>query len=150
MWFLEHGYGKDQCTDQAFEDEALELYGCTTPFGLHKDKICDISESALKVNHMFRKWYNHQIQAESGCKKPCSYVTLRASTVWEREKIYKTQVQVVIYFKENIKVTKAYHVYSGLSLIAEIGGYVGLFLGVSINQVTNLFDVLFNAFRKQY
>ena len=59
-------------------------------------------------------------------------------------------MQVVIYFKENIKVTKAYHVYSGLSLIAEIGGYVGLFLGVSINQVTNLFDVLFNAFRKQY
>ena len=44
-------------------------------------------------------------------------------------------------FKENIKVTKAYHIYSGLSLVAEIGGYVGLFLGVSINQITYLFDV---------
>ena len=126
------------------------MYGCTTPFGPNKNEICDISENALKVNHMLRKWYNNQIQAESGCKKPCSYVTLRANTVWEREKRYKTQVKVVIYFKENIKVTKAYHVYSGLSLIAEIGGYVGLFLGVSINQVTNLFDVLFNALRKQY
>ena len=147
---LEHGYGKDQCTDKTFEKEALELYGCTTPFGPNKDEICDISENALKVNYMLRKWYNNQIQAESGCKKPCSYVTLRASTVWEREKKYNTIVKVLIYFKENIKVTKAYHVYSGLSLIAEIGGYVGLFLGVSFNQITNLFDVLFNAFKKHY
>ena len=99
---------------------------------------------------MHKKWYSSKIQANSGCNKPCSYVTLRANTVWERENWYKTISKLLSYFKENVKITKAYHIYSGLSLIAEIGGYVGLFLGVSINQMANLFDVLFNAFRKQY
>ena len=37
---LEHGYRKDQCTDKTFEKEALELYGCTTPFGPNKNEIC--------------------------------------------------------------------------------------------------------------
>ena len=70
-----------------------------------------------------------QIQAKSGCNKPCSYITLGTNTAWEREKRYKTKVKLLIFFKENIKVTKAYHIYSGLSLVAEIRGYVGLFLG---------------------
>ena len=36
---------------------------------------------------------------------------------------------------ENVKVFKAYYTYDGLSLIAEIGGYVGLFLGWSVQQL---------------
>ena len=89
-----------------------------------------------------------KIQANSGCNKTCSYVTLRANTVRERENWYKTISNVLIYFKENVKITKAYHVYGRLSLIAEIGGYVGLFLGVSINQITNLFDIIFQQINK--
>ena len=50
--------------------------------------------------------------------------------------------QVEITFKENIKVTSSYYLYSGLSLIAEVGGYVGLFLGVSINQIANFFELI--------
>ena len=109
------------------------MYGCTTPFGLHKDMICDNFENASKVNNMRKRWYpdypSSQIQAKSGCNKPCSYITLGTNTAWEREKRYKTKVKLLIFFKENIKVTKAYHIYSGLSLVAEIRGYVGLFLG---------------------
>ena len=47
-----------------------------------------------------------------------------------------------IKLKENIEVKEAYYLYSGLSLIAEIGGYVGLFLGVSINQVSELINTV--------
>ena len=124
------------------------MYGCTTPFGLRKDKICDNFENASQVNDMHKIWYSNQIDTKSGCNKPCSYVTLRANRVWERENWYKTISKLLIYFKENVKITKAYHVYSGLSLIAEIGGYVGLFLGVSINQITKLFDIIFQQINK--
>ena len=51
-----------------------------------------------------------------------------------------------IKFKENIKVIEAYHLYSALSMIAEVGGYVGLFLGISVNQVSALFNVLLDKF----
>ena len=49
---------------------------------------------------------------------------------------------VMMMFKENIKVIEAHHLYSTLSMIAEIGGYVGLFLGVSVNQVSTLMNDL--------
>ena len=47
-----------------------------------------------------------------------------------------------INFEEVIKVTRDYYTYTEISLIAEIGGYVGLFLGVSVNQVTYLMDFI--------
>ena len=54
----------------------------------------------------------------------------------------KTSSRVWLRFEEIVKVTEGYHVYSGLSLFAEIGGYVGLLLGVSLNQVTKIVDSL--------
>ena len=47
-----------------------------------------------------------------------------------------------INFKSSIKVTQSHYLYSGLSMVAEIGGYVGLFLGVSINQISDIFKYL--------
>ena len=54
----------------------------------------------------------------------------------------KSYSSVLIYFEENIKVTRDYYIYTKINLIAEIGGYVGLFLGVSVNQLTNLIDFI--------
>ena len=59
------------------------------------------------------------------------------STIWIKNKDEQDS-QVKFYFYNRVKVVKSYYAYSGLSLIAEIGGYIGLFLGVSINQITNL------------
>lgn len=146
---LDYGYGRDQCTDEAFEKETLELHGCTAPFGPHKDKICDDEKNATKVNDLYKKWYSKSIQVTSGCNKPCSYVTLRTNIIFDREKYHNTIARVQIYFKENITVTKAYHIYSGLTLIAEIGGYVGLFLGISMNQIGKLLDI-FNHYIQKY
>ena len=47
-----------------------------------------------------------------------------------------------INLKSNIKVTQAHYLYSGLSMVAEIGGYVGLFLGVSFNKLAILTNTL--------
>ena len=55
----------------------------------------------------------------------------------------KTSAKLEISTKENLKVTEAYLLYSFLSLIAEVGSYVGLFLGVSINQINYVFVNLF-------
>ena len=54
----------------------------------------------------------------------------------------KTSTIVTIKFKENIKVIEAYQLYSLLSMIAEIGGYVGMFLGISLLQIRFVLDKL--------
>ena len=68
-------------------------------------------------------------------------ITLSESTETAYNYFERTTL-VKFHFSEIVKVTKSYYTYSPLSLIAEIGGYVGLFLGVSVNMVTNLLEFL--------
>ena len=52
-------------------------------------------------------------------------------------------------FPESIKVQAAFYVYKELSLIAEVGGYVGLFLGWSVYQITDLLDMSFESLKRK-
>ena len=76
------------------------------------------------------------------CKNPCTFLISRAITTQDASNTIDFGL-LILNFKRNIKVTEAQYLYSELSLIAEVGGYVGLFLGVSVNQVTILVDKLF-------
>ena len=60
----------------------------------------------------------------------------RFQSYYKKKKAAKMEIST----RENIKVTEAHWLYTGLSMIAEIGGYVGLFLGVSIIQINHVFD----------
>ena len=44
-----------------------------------------------------------------------------------------------------IKVTEAYYSYTELELIAEFGGYVGLFLGISVFDINQIFSKTFDS-----
>ena len=79
----------------------------------------------------------------SKCEKPCSFFSIM--TIMTKDKtLYFSKMAhgsaIVINFQENVEVVSSYYLYSGLSLIAVVGGYVGLFLGVSINQIADLFE----------
>ena len=139
-----HEYNKDLCTHEAFEKKALALYGCTAPFGPNKDNICTDEKNASKVLGLYRDVFEKHI---GNCDNPCSFITTRAIKTGDKAQILyrgKRIAYLAINFNENIKVTTGHQLYSTLSLIAEIGGYVGLFLGVSVKQITDLMDMLFN------
>ena len=55
---------------------------------------------------------------------------------------YDKDTQLVLQFESKIESTTAYYQYPMLSLIAEIGGYVGLFLGFSVYQIAEVFDFI--------
>ena len=129
-------FDKDFCTQDAFEKKALEKYGCTSPFGPNKDKICTDQNTGSKVMEFYRQIFRN---LSNNCLSPCSFVSTKGIKIMEQKKNYG---YVWMVFKENIKVIEAHHLYSTLSLIAEIGGYVGLFLGVSVNQVSTLMNDL--------
>ena len=52
------------------------------------------------------------------------------------------EVQLNFKFEKYIRVTKARLAYTGLELVAEFGGYVGLFLGISVFNLSQLFDTI--------
>ena len=52
----------------------------------------------------------------------------------------ENMAHLTIRINEFHKKATAYYSYTTLSLIAEVGGYVGLFLGYAIIQVSEVFD----------
>lgn len=145
----EKQYRKDLCVDKIIQRESLENIGCTTPFGTDKSQICtNVSKArkALKIyDEGINMWkWNGSDLLTTECKIPCSIITFTNQDIQSQDvsMISTKQTRVEINFEELIKVTTDYQTYTALSLIAEIGGYVGLFLGVSVNQVIDLMDVL--------
>ena len=129
-------YDKDLCTDAELESKSLETFGCTTPFGANKDKICQDQVIGSKALKLYKDTFMNK--RATNCNSPCSFVSTKAMKTRE---IYGDGF-VKMFLKENIQVIEAYHLYSGLSFIAEVGGYVGLFLGVSVNQISTMVNAV--------
>ena len=64
--------------------------------------------------------------------------------VFKRYERSKGYTRLVLNLNENVLVSEEVFLYSGLSLIAEVGSYIGLFLGVSVNQVSTLLEALYD------
>jgi hypothetical protein len=118
----------------------MDTYGCTTPFGPNKTHICTNETVALKALKLYKEAFDDH---KNLCDSPCSYIMVGATKTKNIIQGYvngRKNAYMIISPRENIKVTTGHELYSFLSLIAEIGGYVGLFLGVSINQATVMID----------
>ena len=50
---------------------------------------------------------------------------------------------LIIKFNKIISVTESYYSYTELELLAEFGGYVGLFLGLSVFDLSRLLEQIF-------
>ena len=134
----EKDYQKDLCTTKMIEKELIDKVGCTTPFGHDKSQICRQEDDARKAFEIFA----NEIFLESNCSNPCSLFSLAISNEEKQSSTNATYANLRIVFPKTIKVYDRSYTYSSLSLLAEIGGYVGLFLGISINQVINLLEYL--------
>ena len=139
----EKEYQKDLCTTKAMEKQMLEIVGCTTPSQPDKSQICkqeDEGKRAMKINSK-----NINEKTKNGCSNPCSIFSLTTTNIkkYDREELKKNNISwLTLYFPKTVKVYERSYDYSQLSFIAEVGGYVGLFLGISINQVIDLLDYL--------
>ena len=81
------------------------------------------------------------------CPKPCKYLMIdfgRSST----SEIEWLSSELIIRFRKYIKVSKVSYTYQGLELFAEVGGYLGLFLGISISQLPGLIATFVQRFKK--
>ena len=139
-------YQIDACYHGEAEKQSLAELGCTTPFGPNKTKVCSNQTIGRKafwtyffiMDTIYGKNYE-------GCSYPCSYsiVSTKHEHTYETTSISPgTTSGLILNFEQVIQVTKSHYTYSELSLIAEIGGYVGLFLGISVNQMPYLLNVL--------
>ena len=144
----ENAYKKDLCTAKMIEKELINNVGCTTPYEPDKSQICKQKDNAVQAIELAksmidfpvsRHWRNEKTNT---CVNPCSIFSFTTTNIEKHVDLLSKGTGVYIHFPKNIKVFERSYAYSKLSLLAEIGGYVGLFLGISINQVINLLDYL--------
>ena len=125
---------------------SIRELGCTSPFTQFKDKICHNQTIGLKAQDLL---WEYNSSENKTCKFPCKNMVIRYSKEGERHEIPeevdgKKVAILILKFEDSVKKIQGYYLYSVLSLIAEIGGYVGLFLGVSFYQITEIFDHFIN------
>ena len=140
----DHEYQKDQCYDSSVFEESMKLVNCTVPNLENQSYICTDQESA-EVARMIDQSYSNGLK-ESKCLNPCTYIKA-STTLMSESKVDRNAITIV--FPESVEVLSAYYAYDQLSLIAEVGGYVGLFLGWSVYQLNFIFDISTDSFKKK-
>ena len=124
----------------------MERIGCTTPFGLELDNICTEQNKMLEANGLFLDvLLGWNMQAAKECPYPCQFLMNRITTTDYKEED-NTDNTIYLVFDKHIKVTTSTYGYTELELLAELGGYVGLFLGLSVFDLRLVFNKIFNIF----
>ncbi len=133
---------RDACIKDQLHKEMMMKFNCTTPFEENKNLICrdgQIAKQALELYKEYQFSYNGSL-----CLKPCNHLRPRILLVDLKDTSANPKLGHLAYsifeFESDVKKIKAYWVYSFLSLVAEFGGYVGLFLGFSVYQISEVFE----------
>ena len=138
----------DDCFYDFLKIELTQNVGCTTPSLPDKSNICKTVANAK----LAKEWEDQIMFRNSSltevCPKSCLevYTTIGNKHVVDNsdeDSEYYEKGNLTLFFHQFVKVSKAYWEYDGIELMAEIGGYVGLFLGVSVNQIRHLIGKVF-------
>ena len=125
----------------------MSEFNCTSPWGTNKDHICTNETIGFLAHNMYLDYFYHQnaTRAKIFCPKSCHLMELRSGN--ERRQLQRTingKRSGTITFKLNeiFTVSNDQYTYLWLNFIAEVGGYVGLFLGYSVYHITDALDII--------
>ena len=123
----------------------MEKIGCTTPFGLDLDNICTDQNKSLEATSLF--WQiSANVKEVKECQYPCNFLMNWVTTTGYKNKTSNGYDGIRLGFDKYIKVTTSTYGYTKLELLAELGGYVGLFLGLSVFDLRLVFNKILNIF----
>ena len=115
----------------------MKVVGCTVPFFQNKEHVCTDVEKAREALGIYKRIIPKR--NFKNCLQPCNY--LKAYLIQSQYNHNAPSESKKVFFKfggDGIQVTSAFEAYGELSLFADIGGYVGMFLGLSFSQLTEL------------
>ena len=128
----------------------MKILGCTTPFGQKFDHICKDRSKTHPAFWLFENITSgRKFSMGDYCKNPCESMRIRFLSGTVRGDAFRWNY-IVLNFDKYIKVTKARYAYTELELFAEFGGYVGLFLGVSIYQISEGIPVFMDVVSSKF
>ena len=107
--------------------ESIKLYGCIPP---------SLGNYGLTTCKDASKYSMREVSNLIDCPKSCAKYTMRVRSEYifnlnfGQEAVENPTIKII--FNEIITVSNEDYSYIWLNLVAEVGGYVGLFLGLSM------------------
>ena len=119
----------------------LENHECVFP---HLKNNPNENQCVVKISHR-KTFLNVSIKYFNDfCPMPCEKMKVNFAGYDSIDHNgVANEAYVKFYIKDQIQVKKSHLSYSKVSLLAEVGGYVGLLLGVSLMDIASLFDKVF-------
>ena len=119
----------------------IENHGCVFPYLTNNPNE---NQCILEISHrvtyqsVYIKYFN------DFCPMPCEKMKVNfAGHDAIGHNGNENEAYMKFYIKDQIQVKKSHLSYSEVSLLAEVGGYVGLLLGVSLMDIASVFDKVF-------
>ena len=142
---------------QIIAAENEKMYGCFVPWQpqSHENhtgdeiEICTSSEKGILATQKYIHFYGAKL---SHNMTPCAtFETFPGLPDIDDTENKQDEAYIRLYLKTKIKIKSIIIHYDSATLTAEIGGYVGMFLGVSFIDLVLLFNViLLNMIRKLF
>ena len=123
------------------DKQFLKKFGCVCPIRTNSyfaESHCLLNASFLKPYLKFE--YN---SLDEICPLDCSSMTILFS-ISDQTNGNDNEAYAKIYFKNHIKVSKSFIGYTEISLMAELGGYIGLLLGISLMDISSIANYIIN------
>ena len=130
----------DLCITNGMDESANNLVGCTSPFGNDPEHICTNESEGKAVHELIRSIESLKYE-QLKCAHPCSYFLFNFLFT-NNFKYDDTGGALHFTFDDRIKVMRSKYDFNELSLVAEVGGYVGLFLGANFLQISDFVTTL--------
>ena len=134
-------YRQDDCKIQLAHEKSLLLLNCSFQIDL-----CEEIDELIKSLEIYENITNSD---NSTCPKQCTDLIQDINLqpiIWNPEQNYS---MCSINFPKHVKVITIREDYGSLELFAEIGGYVGLFMGVSIVQIKSILKSIIGKFSQK-
>ena len=146
-------FGYDACYQDNFDDRFYQEFGCLHPL-IKKDltkPVCNIGELSLVEKLRFSALHEElfEYRGQDDCISPCSNIPLNFG-VPDKSPYENGSFHYRVYFKKFISVQKEISKYPFESFVAEVGGYLGLLLGVSILDFLKVPDIFVNLFNNKF
>lgn len=132
-------YHKHDCLSQKIYKESMKKVNCTLPVGSFKDHICSNEKDALEALEILRNVFWNT----TDCLPPCHYVSSTISSSY-LAKVNAEDSKLTLFFTKDIKHNISSLAYGQWQLLADVGGFVGLFLGLSVFDLRIVFGMAYD------
>ncbi len=159
----------DECIYKAIEDKLRQKYGCVVPYynRYNAKDVCQVQDFSAEKSQEILNFFEGKVQFSRNvciymtclkmlanldehvrtetCNRPCTTMDLTSGHVIPDNTHSRNQLKM--YFSSQVKIQKSRYTYDIINFLGEIGGYVGLLLGVSVLNLDRVIDSLIRMFQ---